>query len=844
MDSAMSVAVDPTTGCIFVAGRRQVSASESEFIVVKFSSAGKKKWTKTLTGTADIGVRAGAATVAVDAAGFVFVAGTIGNKDTSADFALLKLNGRSSEPRVVWKRIFDSGLGRDDIVHAMTLTPDGGMAIAGAVSTDTGGQRFYLMKLTEEGRDAWQSPQILGGTNDSDDLNGAAALDVLENGDIAAVGSFANSAGDSDLVVGRFDGVSGERRWFLTISDSRGDTWASAVKVASNDDGVVGGGTWRPGTYGNFTVWRFNGAGSLLWQSSIDGGFSDRLRTVALAPNGDVIAGGTLDTWSGTANAIFSVVSLDSAGRERWRYESPGVSDFLGVYDIAFDADGNPVVTGETEQSDEALTTFSVIALDAATGEALWSVPIVGTASFTNTGVALKADPRIGAIVAIGVTQNEETSSDITVTSITQGHENWRRTINGRGKRGDRSDAAVSVAVDAKGTSVALAGYAQNIGVASLGAPQDFRVVKIAKNGTVAWTYDLIDKQLYIRNAALAVIPDSSGDFFAAGRSCAIGLVSCFTVVKIGRNGKEKWRSIPAGTIAGRDEARAIIQDPQDGNIIVAGNVKSDVGDLFAVFKLDAKTGAVLWPQSIEELPLGRANALTLTSRGTVAVAGTIESSFAVIEFDTATGEIVSCSTAGPGTAESVAFDENEGTVIAAGSQRLTPFSPVTTLAAKFASNGQMLWSHVLGEAIPTLPVRVAVHEPSGKIAAITTTPGESNVIYTVVLLDAEGNEEWRTDEMFGIPRTIGFAKDTIVTAGELREGGFAVIAFALDKTEEWRCTPHGTSGLGSNSAYALTVDDKHSTVFVAGVINNNLTINDMFAVGLRTNGKQLPASH
>jgi hypothetical protein len=608
-------------------------------------------------------------TAAVDANGFVFIAGTVGNSDSGADFVLMKIDGRSSRRRVLWKRIFDGGFGGDDIVNAMTLTHDNGVAIAGSVSTASGASNFYLIKFTSDGQDAWSAPQIISGT-ESDGLNVATAIDSLPNGDIAVTGWLTNAGSNADFVVGRFDGTSGERHWLITLNDARvnGGDLGTALAVAPNGDIVAGGITQQLFSFSNFSVFRISEAGVLLWQTTIDRGFFDAVRTVAIAPNGDVIAGGTLEPSGPPNNSIFFVVNLGADGRERWRYESPGTSSFLEARDIAFDPAGNPVVTGQTQQSDQALTTFTVIALDIATGNVLWNVPIVGTEPFTNAGEAVVSDIKTGAAIAVGVTQNDRTSFDMTITSITEGHETWRQIISGRGKRVDRFDAALAIAIDPQRSSVALAGYAQNTGSGLEGTPQEFRVVKIRKNGIVAWRYDFNDSLPHIQNAALAAVVDPGGDFFAAGRTCSTS-TSCFTVVRVGRNGKEIWRNILPGLAPGRDEARAIIRDPEDGNLIVAGNVQTAGGTAFAVFKLDANTGAVLWPESLASLPLGRANALAVTSRGTVAVAGSVQGSFAVLEFDTRTGTILSSGIlAGAGEARSVAFDDHAGTVVAAGS--------------------------------------------------------------------------------------------------------------------------------------------------------------------------------
>lgn len=844
-DTALAVTVDPTTGNIFVAGRTQNSSTTSQFFIAKFTSAGQKLWQEIFEGTADLGLRAGAVAAAVDSNGFVFVAGTVGNTDSAADFVIMKLDGRSSRKHVLWKRVFDSGLGHDDVVNGMTLTPDNGMAIAGSVSTASGAQNFYLMKFTTDGQDAWPSPQIISGTQ-SNGLNVATALDALPNGDIAVTGWLANVVTNEDFVVGRFDAATGERIWLATINDARinGSDAGTALKVAPNGDIVAGGITQAPFAGGNFSVLRFSGMGDLLWRTDIDRGFFDAVRTVAIAPNGEIVAGGTLEPPSGPNNSIFFVVNLGADGRERWRYESPGTTGFLEARDIAFDVNGNPLIIGQTQQSDQALTTFTVISLAQRTGDVLWNVPIVGTAPFTNIGEALVADLKTGAAIAVGVTQNNRTSFDLTVTSITAGHENWRQTISGRGKRVDRDDAALAISIDPQRNSMALAGYAQNTGAGLLGTPQEFRVVKLRKNGSVAWKYDFTDSLPHIQNAALAVAVDVSGDFFVAGRTCNTSVSSCFTVVRVDGNGKEIWRNVLVGLAPGRDEARALIQDPDDGNVIVAGNIQTVAGTAFAVFKLDANSGASLWPKSMASLPLGRANALALTSRGTVAVAGSLQGSFAILEFDTHSGTIVSNGIlAGVGEARSAVFDGYEGTVFAGGSQSLGPFGATMTVA-KFGGDGSSLWQKNLGQT-GSPAVAIALNPETGALAVGGTLLKTGNY-FAVMLLDSGGNEQWRKDDLLGAAESVVFAQDKVIAAGQLREDtgtAFAVISLALDRTEEWRRTFSGTADFGLDSAHALAVDEKKAAIFAAGVLTDNPTGPDMFSAGLRLDGSDLPGA-
>jgi outer membrane protein assembly factor BamB len=315
-------------------------------------------------------------------------------------------------------------------------------------------------------------------------------------------------------------------------------------------------------------------------------------------------------------------------------------------------------------------------------------------------------------------------------------------------------------------------------------------------------------------------------------------------VVRIGKNGKEVWRTIIPGLSQGRDEARAIVRDPQDGNVIVAGRVRVAAGVAFAVFKLDAGTGAMLWPATMSEFPSGTANALSLTSRGTVAVAGAVDGQFAVLEFDTTTGAIVSRATLpGSGEALSVASDPTEGTVVAGGSVRSAQLSLPEMAVAKFDRTGQVIWSlpHMGFASFGDASVTVAVHEETGEIAAVG---GTLSATFTAILLDSHGQEQWRHDDIQGSAKSIAFAGTDVVASGSVREGNsnlFAVVAWAHDGTEQWRRAFRGTADFAGDSAARLVVKDRN--IFAAGVITNDLTYRDIFAVGLSSGGDDLPGA-
>src|SRR4030095_8719088 len=80
-DDGLAVALDPQTGSVFVAGTKQVTASESAFMVVKFSATGDKEWQHVLRGERSLATAATA--LAIDSNGFLFAAGYLVNADST-----------------------------------------------------------------------------------------------------------------------------------------------------------------------------------------------------------------------------------------------------------------------------------------------------------------------------------------------------------------------------------------------------------------------------------------------------------------------------------------------------------------------------------------------------------------------------------------------------------------------------------------------------------------------------------------------------------------------------------------------------------------------------------------
>lgn len=136
---------------------------------------------------------------------------------------------------------------------------------------------------------------------------------------------------------------SGAAAWWFSDFAGSGE----AVDVAANDQLIVAAGTVNDGaTSDDFAVTAFEAGpasfAQLLWRVRLDGAgvCGDRATAVAIDPNGDVVAAGTLTESAGPA---FVVVKIGQDGDEWWRVVLPGGEAVA----LAIDPAGDVAAAGE-----------------------------------------------------------------------------------------------------------------------------------------------------------------------------------------------------------------------------------------------------------------------------------------------------------------------------------------------------------------------------------------------------------------------------------------------------------------------------------------------------------------
>ncbi|MHC5211463.1 MAG: hypothetical protein ACYTG2_12150 [Planctomycetota bacterium] len=184
---------------------------------------------------------------------------------------------------------YEYGAGLADSLHSVTLTADGGFAVAGATnSSGAGGDDVWVMKLDSAGAIEWQ--KTFGGKQGE----GAEQIVALDDGGFAVVGSTNSltSSGHAPFIL-RLD-ADGGLLWHSVVASG---VWGDLGGVAQAADGTLAvlGRVWTPGARSN-DLWCAELSaedGNVLWQRAYRGDSGDYGSAVLPLNRTGFVLGGT-----------------------------------------------------------------------------------------------------------------------------------------------------------------------------------------------------------------------------------------------------------------------------------------------------------------------------------------------------------------------------------------------------------------------------------------------------------------------------------------------------------------------------------------------------------------------
>ncbi len=378
-DTAVAMAVD-LQGDVIVTGSSLAPAGHpSDYVTIKYSSAGLSVWTNRYGGPGNGGDYANA--IAVDASGNVVVTGTSDGSDGFSDYATIKYSGAGLP---LWTNRYRYNGPGISINAAM------------AVAVDASGNVFV--------------------TGFSEMIGASQEWDYL---------TIKYSSAGVPLWTNRYNGP------------ANGPDVASSIAVDTKGNVYVTGHSQQiinEIVYSDYLTIAYSEAGLPLWTNSYNGpaDCGDMASAIAVHANGTVCVTGASD--GGDNRSIdWATVAYSSAGVPLWTntYGGPG-GDFATA--VAVDTDGNAVVTGSL-QSDSSRPSDSVTIKYSSAGVPLWTNRYgPGPAN------ALAMDGSGNAYVT-GPSRIGSSEDYATIAYSSEGVPLWTNLYNGPGNSGDSSQA-------------------------------------------------------------------------------------------------------------------------------------------------------------------------------------------------------------------------------------------------------------------------------------------------------------------------------------------------------------------------------------------------------------------
>lgn len=315
-DAATSLAVD-AAGNVYVTGLSAGVGTVLDYATIKYNSAGVIQWVTRYNGPGNSNDRAAALVIDNN---FVYVTGSSTGIGTNLDYATIKHNITTGA--IEWVSRYN-GAGNDrDVASSLTVDNAGNVYVTGTVISgfDPSGDPFPLelfdwatIKYNSAGAVQWVSTHDEGG----DDFAESVKLDNL--GNVIVTGSISNSPPrleEPDLDYGtiKYNATTGAEIWVAKYGPPPGtdfNEWRAADQAIDNDGNVYVTGQTGQGEYGTI---KWNSSGQLQWAITYTNGIGDAANAIALDASGNVyVTGGSQGIGTGSDFATIKYNQVQTA---------------------------------------------------------------------------------------------------------------------------------------------------------------------------------------------------------------------------------------------------------------------------------------------------------------------------------------------------------------------------------------------------------------------------------------------------------------------------------------------------------------------------------------------------
>lgn len=576
-DWAKDLAVD-AFGNVYVTGTSRGDGTGSDYVTVKYNSAGGEQWVVRYDGPGNYNDEANA--LIIDTGGNVYVTGSSSGYHTGYDFATIKYNSDGIEQ---WVARYNMPEGMADYARDLDVDKAGNVYVTGWSSSLANGGRnevFVTLKYNPEGVEQWvvqYDPPLT-----DNDIPIAIAVDPADNVYIAGtIGNTELGASppnrSHDYAIIKYN-TSGEEQWTAIYNGPKIDhNYANNLVVDAWQNVYVSGYSGNDAKKMDYLILKYDAAGAMLWMDRCqEGSLGTRLMVDG--------AGNAYLTGFGNEGGYLTI-KYNANGVRQWvAHFNENVASlsprraFPGEIYLAVDGSGNVYLAGSLKITNEN-TDFVTIKYDSS-GNEQWVVTYDCPDQYIDKARALAVDDS-GNVYVTGTCQGNG-AEIVTIKYNHLGIGQWVTRFDGPGAGSDKKwDWAVDMALDQNG-GVYVTGRTR-----TSETDEDFVTIKYDANGIQQWA-TLYNSQPDAWDEPTAIVLDDAGNIYVTGESNG----QCATV-KYDNSGVQQW---VAGyhNCPGRNEPYDLTVDAT-GNVFVTGFCFSSSKNMdFLTIKYDA-LGAEQW---------------------------------------------------------------------------------------------------------------------------------------------------------------------------------------------------------------------------------------------------------
>lgn len=556
--SATGIVVD-NNGNVMVTGTSEGASGTDDIATVTYDQNGMQLWAARYDGIS--GGDDTAVGIALDSAGFIYVAGSTIGRNESADVIVLKYHPDGAQ---VWSAHYDGSDHLDDLAQAMATTPSGDIVVIAQSDNARGDSDYLTICFDSTGALRWAARHDRG--PGYDEHVSAVAANGRGNVYVTGWGQNKNSGTSSETVTISYS-PSGSQRWLARYcAPNNGRMWPYAIAVDSREDVIVTGqheGSGHP----NLGTIAYDSLGNQRWIDLYDGPAMDydAGRDVTISEDGSVyVAGesrGTGGNWA--AQDDFVTIQFTRDGVRQWvrRYNGPAGGYDQGVHCI-LDRAMNLTVAGRSERATNE-NDIAVVRYDRL-GTEQWVTRYNGDGSSHALPTAVSTDAN-GNIYLLGLSSRSGSWYDMALCKFDRdGVLHWSKTFE---LTPGGYDGFSFLAVDHEG-SVVVCGECD----APNSLYRDIVTIKFDSTGNQLWvrTYNSPANSW---DSPTGMQVDYQGNIIVVGRTASNSII----VIKYDRSGNELWKY--GSTISGSP---------------VLGPVVDKIGNTYSLLSQDGSQGGVL----------------------------------------------------------------------------------------------------------------------------------------------------------------------------------------------------------------------------------------------------------